>query len=56
MHARPGVFSWDRLDAGSEALLAAMAIEPTDQVLDLGCGSGVVGAVAAMRVPARAGR
>ena len=27
IHPRPGVFSWDRLDAGTQALLGIMAIE-----------------------------
>jgi 16S rRNA (guanine1207-N2)-methyltransferase len=44
---RPGVFSWDRLDAGSRALLDTMRIEPGDDVLDIGCGYGVVGVAAA---------
>jgi 16S rRNA (guanine1207-N2)-methyltransferase len=45
--SRPGVFSWDRLDRGTEALLAAMQIAPGDTVLDLGCGYGIIGVVAA---------
>jgi 16S rRNA (guanine1207-N2)-methyltransferase len=47
--SRPGVFSWDRLDAGSRALLETMEIAPDDDVLDLGCGYGPVGLVAARR-------
>ncbi len=45
--SRPGVFSWDRLDRGTEALLAAMEVAPCETVLDLGCGYGLVGLVAA---------
>lgn len=45
--SRPGVFSWDHLDRGTAALLAAMAVAPGETVLDLGCGYGIVGLVAA---------
>ncbi len=45
--AGPGVFSCGELDAGTRALVETMAIRPGDTVLDLGCGCGVVGAVAA---------
>lgn len=44
---RPGVFSHGELDAGTRALIETMVIEPGENVLDLGCGSGIVGAVAA---------
>lgn len=54
VHSRPGVFAWDRLDEGTRALAETMEIGPTDAVLDLGCGNGVVGVVA-MRL-ASAGR
>jgi 16S rRNA (guanine1207-N2)-methyltransferase len=47
IHSRPGVFSWDRLDAGSRALLEVMEIRAGDTVLELGCGYGVVGLAAA---------
>lgn len=43
----PGVFSWDRLDRGTQLLIEQMQIAPTDRVLDLGCGVGIVGIVAA---------
>jgi 16S rRNA (guanine1207-N2)-methyltransferase len=43
----PGVFAWDRLDDGSRALIEMMQLKRTDAVLDLGCGSGLVGLVAA---------
>ncbi len=51
MRSRPGVFSWDRLDVGSRALLAAMRVEAGDRVLELGCGYGVVGVAAAALHP-----
>lgn len=46
----PGVFAWDRLDDGSRALIETLQLEPTDTVLDLGCGSGLVGLVASTLV------
>jgi 16S rRNA (guanine1207-N2)-methyltransferase len=49
--ARPGVFAWDRLDAGTQVLLDAMRIGVGDRVLDLGCGCGIIGVAAAMLAP-----
>jgi len=46
-----GVFSRARVDRGTRLMVAEMAIEPTDRVLDLGCGWGVVGLVAARLAP-----
>ncbi|MEZ4709118.1 MAG: methyltransferase [Caldilineaceae bacterium] len=43
----PGIFSWDRLDRGTQLLIENMQIGPQDRVLDLGCGVGIVGIVAA---------
>ena len=43
----PGVFAWDHLDDGSRVLIETMQLKPTDSVLDLGCGSGLVGLIAA---------
>jgi 16S rRNA (guanine1207-N2)-methyltransferase len=45
----PGVFSRDGLDPGSECLLEHVSIAPPDRVLDLGCGCGVLGIVAAQK-------
>ncbi len=45
-YARPGVFSWDHLDEATEALASHLRIEPGATVLDLGCGAGILGAVA----------
>ncbi len=39
---RPGVWSWQRLDPGTAALLQVAEVGATEQVLDLGCGSGVI--------------
>jgi 16S rRNA (guanine1207-N2)-methyltransferase len=46
-----GVFSRTRLDRGTRLLLAELEINPTDRVLDLGCGWGAVGVVAARLAP-----
>ena len=42
-----GVFSRGRVDAGTRLLVAAVEVAPADRFLDLGCGYGVVGVVAA---------
>jgi 16S rRNA (guanine1207-N2)-methyltransferase len=47
--SKPGVFAWDRLDGGTVALIATMQIGERDRVLDLGCGSGLAGLIAAQR-------
>jgi 16S rRNA (guanine1207-N2)-methyltransferase len=44
---KPGIFSWDRLDEGTRRLVESMQIEPEERVLDLGCGYGLAGLVAA---------
>jgi 16S rRNA (guanine1207-N2)-methyltransferase len=44
---KPGVWSWDRLDPGTAALLEVAEVGQGDTVLDLGCGTGVIGAAAA---------
>ena len=48
-----GLFSRDRLDAGSRFLLENMAVgEQFLRIVDLGCGNGVLGLVAAVMNPA----
>ncbi|MBE9507734.1 MAG: methyltransferase, partial [Chloroflexi bacterium] len=47
--SKPGVFAWDRLDAGTAALVSAMEVGSQDRVLDLGCGTGLAGLAAARR-------
>ncbi len=42
-----GVFSRDGLDEGTRFLIETMAVGERDRVLDLGCGAGPVGVVAA---------
>jgi 16S rRNA (guanine1207-N2)-methyltransferase len=43
---KPGVWSWDGLNPGTSALLELPRFEPDAKVLDLGCGTGVIGTVA----------
>lgn len=47
--SRPGVFSHRQLDLGARALLETMEVRAGDRVVDMGCGSGVVGLAAALR-------
>lgn len=44
-----GAFAAGRLDVGAAALIAGMAVEPGVRVLDLGCGTGLVGLAALRR-------
>ena len=46
-HTRAGVFSWDGVDPGTRLLLEHLDVGPRESVLDLGCGFGAVGIVAA---------
>ncbi|MDR5683578.1 MAG: methyltransferase [Armatimonadota bacterium] len=45
------VFSHGAVDRGTRLLLEALEIGPTDTVLDVGCGYGVIGIVAASAAP-----
>jgi 16S rRNA (guanine1207-N2)-methyltransferase len=45
----PGAFAADRLDVGAAALIEAMEVAPGTDVLDLGCGTGLVTLAAARR-------
>src|ERR1700744_1279293 len=47
----PGLFSQKGVDAGTLAMLSGVPFQPDDKVLDLGCGYGVVGIVAAKTAP-----
>lgn len=46
-----GVFSRNKIDRGSELLIEAMEIKPTDKILDMGCGYGPIGIVASDQAP-----
>ena len=44
---QPGVFAHRGIDAGTRLLVENLRVPPTARVLDLGCGYGVIGIVAA---------
>lgn len=46
-----GVFSHGRVDAGTRLLANALVVPPRSRVLDLGCGWGVLGILAARLCP-----
>lgn len=46
-----GVFSRERVDFGSQLLIRNMEIAPDETILDLGCGYGAIGIVAARLAP-----
>ncbi|MBN1149315.1 MAG: class I SAM-dependent methyltransferase [Anaerolineales bacterium] len=48
LRSLPGVFSFDRLDEGTRLLLSGLEISPGDKMIDLGCGYGIIGLVAAL--------
>jgi 16S rRNA (guanine1207-N2)-methyltransferase len=50
--SRPGVFGYGFFDDGARALSEVMEARPGDRVLDLGCGVGTVGILAARKVGA----
>ena len=47
--SRPGTFSYGRFDNGSRAMLEVAEIREGDHILDLGCGNGAVGCLAAAK-------
>jgi len=51
VRAWPGVFGEERLDGGTAQLLPAIPSGVTGTILDLGCGAGPLGLVAARRSP-----
>ena len=51
LETAPGLFSPRGADAGTLAMLSLIEFSPHDKVLDLGCGYGLVGIVAARSVP-----
>jgi 16S rRNA (guanine1207-N2)-methyltransferase len=52
MVGKPGVWSWNEVNPGTAALIDVMEIRPVDRVLDLGCGTGLIGLAAARLVTA----
>jgi len=51
LQTEPSLFSPQKADAGTLAMLSLITFEPQDKVLDLGCGYGLVGLLAAHHVP-----
>jgi 16S rRNA (guanine1207-N2)-methyltransferase len=47
LYSRPGVFSWEHLDEGTAVLADTLDVREGDSVLELGCGSGGLGLLAA---------
>lgn len=47
--SRPGVFTYGRLDDGARALLEVVEVNPGDRILEIGCGTGAAGILAARR-------
>lgn len=50
LETSPALFSPNAVDAGTLAMLSFAEFTPSDKVLDLGCGSGVVGILAARQI------
>ena len=51
LHTQPGVFAARGIDDGTRLLIEAMEVPADADVLDLGCGYGVIGIVAAKLAP-----
>lgn len=49
LETRPGLFSPERVDYGTRAMLSAVTLDPGQRVMDLGCGCGAVGVWAAKK-------
>ena len=49
LETRAGLFSTEHVDLGTLAMLSQAVLRPGMKVLDLGCGCGVVGVVAARK-------
>ncbi|MCC6242712.1 MAG: class I SAM-dependent methyltransferase [Gemmatimonadaceae bacterium] len=47
LSSRPGVFSWEHLDEATATLASLLDVRAGERVLDLGCGAGALGALAA---------
>jgi 16S rRNA (guanine1207-N2)-methyltransferase len=44
---KPGAWHWDGVNPGTAALIDIMEVRPDDSVLDVGCGTGLMGLAAA---------
>ena len=53
LETRPGLFSPEHVDRGTRAMLSVAAFAPGLKVMDLGCGCGVVGILAALKCGAQ---
>ena len=49
--SRPGIFCHGKLDPVTRALLEQLDVGEAKRILDLGCGVGAIGVVAALRAP-----
>ncbi len=47
LFTRPGIFSWEHVDEATQILAETMQVSAGESVLDLGCGGGALGIVAA---------
>jgi 16S rRNA (guanine1207-N2)-methyltransferase len=45
--SRPGVFSWEHADEATTLLADRLDVQPGERVIDLGCGAGALGVLAA---------
>lgn len=48
LFTRPGVFSWEHVDEATAVMATVMDVRAGARVLDLGCGTGALGVVAAL--------